>query len=221
MKAAKITGIIAVIILAGVLTISLTIDGIVKSGIEENMTELVQTEVIVDDVDLSIFNGSGTITDFSISNPDGFSESNAISIKSMAIELELASIFSDQIVVNEIRIESPELLFEQKGMSANLKAINDNMNAESESSSEKGLIVNYLIIENGKVEVNTSIDRERTVTAEIDEFELNGIGKDGSNTLQQGMKEILEPLIRQAIVQAAKDGVFEQVQNKVEDLING
>lgn len=95
------------------------------------------------------------------------------------------------------------------------------MNMESESSSEKGLVVNYLLIENGKVEVNTAIDRERTVTAEIDEFELSGIGKAGLNTLQQGMKEILEPLIKQAMAQAAKEGVLEQVQNKVEDLING
>ncbi|MBO6523028.1 MAG: hypothetical protein JJ971_04320 [Balneolaceae bacterium] len=221
MKAAKITGIIAVAILAGMFTISLTIDGIVKSGIEENMSQLVQTEVSVDDVDISIFNGSGTIKGFSISNPDGFSENEAISIKSMTIETDLASILSDQIVVNEIRIKSPELLFEQKGVSANLKTINDNMNMESESSSEKGLVVNYLLIENGKVEVNTAIDRERTVTAEIDEFELSGIGKAGLNTLQQGMKEILEPLIKQAMAQAAKEGVLEQVQNKVEDLING
>ncbi len=68
--------------------------------------------------------------------------------------------------------------------------------------------------------VYTSIDRERTATANIDQFELNGIGKDWSNTLRQGMREILEPLIKQTIAPAAKDGMLEQVQNKVEDLIN-
>ena len=220
MKTLKIFGIVSAVVLALFFTISLTIDGIVKSGIEENLSELTKTEVEIDDVDLSLFNGSGTIDGFTIENPEGYSDKEAIKIGSLSFEVNLASLLSDEIVVNEIIIKSPQLLFEQQKLSANLKDINDNMGSSEESSSEKGLVINYLLIENGTVTVNTSIDRERTATANIDQFELNGIGKDGSNTLRQGMREILEPLIKQAIAQAAKDGVLEQVQNKVEDLIN-
>ena len=221
MKSLKVFGIITAIVLAAFFTITLTSDGIVKNGIEENMSELTQTEVEIEDVDLSIFNGSGTIEGFAIENPEGYSDKEAIRVESMSFKVDLASLLSDQIVVNEIVIENPELLFEQQKLSANLKEINDNMGSSDDTSSDKGLIINYLLIEDGTVVVNTSIDRERTVTASIDQFELNGIGKDGSNTVRQGMQQVLEPLIKQAIAQAAKDGVLEQVQNKVEDLING
>lgn len=221
MKAARITGIIVLIMAVGLFSVSLAIDAIVKNGIEENMTQLVQTEVNIEDVDISIFDGSGTIEGFSVNNPDGFSKNDAISIESMSIKTDLKSIFSDQIIVKEILIDNPQLFFEQKGLSANLKTINDNMEVDSESPSEKELIIDHLLIEKGKVVVNTSIDRERTGTVEIDELELNGIGKDNSSTIKQGMQEVLEPLIKQVIAQAAKNGVIEQLQNKIEDLING
>lgn len=219
-KGLKIFGGILAVLIAGFLILTLSLDGIVKSGIEENGSKLLRTEVNIDNVDISLFNGSGSIEGFTVANPDKFSNKNAISIQEASIKVDLGTLLSDEIVIKDITVKSPQLYFEQRGFGANLKTLNDNMNLSYESSSETRLIIEHLLIENGQVTVSTDIERERTASAQIASFELNGIGKDGSNTVQQSVKEIMEPLLERAIAEAIKSGVVEQLENKVKDLLN-
>ena len=86
--------------------------------------------------------------------------------------------------------------------------------------SKKGLIIEHLFIENGQVTVSTEIDKERTASASISSFELNGIGREGSNTIKQSTRQILKPLLEKAIAEAIKGGVIDQLENKVKDFIN-
>jgi hypothetical protein len=219
-KGLKITGGILAILVTSFVFFTLSIDGMVKSSIEENGSILLQTEVTVDNVDISIFDGTGSIEGFTVANPEKFSEKNAISISKASMKIDLGSLFSDQIVVNNITIESPQLYFEQRGFGANLKTLNDNMDLSSSESSETSLIIEHLLIENGEVTVSTDIERERTASASIASFELNNIGKDGSNTIQQSVKEVMKPLLERAIAEAIKGGVVDQLENKLKDLIN-
>lgn len=219
-KGFKIFAGILAIVIAGFLVVTLSLDGIIKSGIEENGSRLLQTQVNVNDVDISILNGAGSIKGFTVANPDKFSDEDAISIQEASIKIDLGSLLSDEIIVNDITVKSPQLYFEQKGFGANLKTLNDNMNLSSKSSSETGLIIEHLLIENGQVTVSTDIERERTATASIESFELTGIGKDGSNTVQQSVREVIEPLLEKAITEAIKGGVVDQLENKVNDLLN-
>lgn len=198
---------------------TLSIDGMVKSGIEENGSELLGTEVSVDDVDVSLFDGSGSINGFTVENPEGFSDEPAIEIGQASMQVDLGSLFSDQIIVEEIIVKSPELFFEQKGIGANLKTLNDNMSSGEDTSSETSLVINYLRVENGKVKVSTTIDRERTAEASLSEIELEGIGKDGSNTVQQSIRQVMEPLLQEAVEQAVKGGITDQIEDKVQDLL--
>ncbi|MEQ8524399.1 hypothetical protein [Gracilimonas sp.] len=219
-KGFKIFGGILAVIVAGFLVLTLSLDGIIKSGIEENGSRLLQTQVKVNNVNISPFNGSGSIEGFTVANPDKFSDKNAISIQEASIRIDLGSLLSDEIIVRDITVKSPQLYFEQQGFGANLKTLNDNMSLSSKSSSETRLIIEHLLIENGQVTVSTDIDRERTATAAIESFELNGIGKDGSNTVQQSVQQVIKPLIERAITEAIKGGVVDQLENKVDDLLN-
>ena len=221
MKAFKITGIILGIALLLMFGITLSIDGIVKNGIEENGRALLGTDVTVEDVDISLFDGAGTIEGFEVSNPDGYTDKNAIRIQKASLQVDIGSLFSDQVIVKELRVDEPELYFEQKELSANLKELNDHLNSGEPSDSEKSLVIEHLLIEEGLVKVRTDIERERTAQAEFDRFELNGIGQGGSNTVQESVKQMMEPLLEQAIAEAATSGVLEQLKNKALDLIDG
>lgn len=220
-KRMKTAGGIMIAFLVAIITVTMSLDGIVKSGIESNGSELLQTKVEVDDVDISIWNGKGTVHGFRVENPDGFSENPAISIEETEIVIDISSIFSKQIVIEELRIKNPELYFEQQGFGTNLTTLNDNMEFSSESPSDKSLVIDQLLVENSAVKVSTSIDRERTAEATIAEFELQGVGRDGENTIKDGVKEILEPLISQAIEEAVKGGVVDQIKDKAKDLLGG
>ena len=219
-KGLKIFGGILAVLIAGFLVLTLSLDGIVKSGIEENGSRLLQTQVNVDNVNISLFNGSGSIEGFTVANPDKFSDNDAISIQEASISIDISTLLSDEIVVEEVTVKSPQLYFEQQGFGANLKTLNDNMGLSSQGSSETGLIIEYLLIENGQVTVSTDIDRERSASAQIASFELQDIGKNGRNTVQQSIQEIMEPLLERAITEAIKGGVVDQLENKVKDLLN-
>lgn len=219
-KGLKIFGGFIAVVIIGFIILTLSLDGIVKSGIEDNGSQLLQTEVSVGNVNVSPFSGEGRIDEFRVVNPDDFSDQDAIYIKEASIKVDVGSLLSDQIVVEEIRIKSPQLYFEQRGFGANLKKLNDNMDLSSGGSSESGLIIEHLVIEDGKVTVSTEIDKERTASASIASFELNGIGEDGNNTVQQSLQEVMKPLLDKAIAEAIKGGVTDQIKNKVQDLLD-
>ena len=82
-------------------------------------------------------------------------------------------------------------------------------------------MIDHLLVENGTVRVSSTIERERTAEATIEEFELNNIGEAESNTVKQSLREILDPLIARAVQEAVSGGLLEQLENKVEDLLGG
>lgn len=208
------------LLVIGFVVLTFTIDGIVKSAIEETGTELFQTAVSVEDVDISLFNGSGEINGLTVQNPEGFSVGEAIQIDQTNLQIDLLSIFSDTIVVENINIQNPVLFFEQKGLGVNLRQLNQNMELV-EDVEGPSLVINHLLVENGTVRVSSTIERERTAEASIEEFELNNIGQAGSNTMKQSIREIMDPLIERAIQEAVSRGLLEQLENRVKDLLGG
>jgi len=219
-KGLKIIGGLLALLVAIFIVLTLTVDGIVKSGIEEHGSQLMGTEVRVDGVSISLFSGSGSISGFTVQNPEDFSEEVAVEIEEMSIEMDVSSLFSEVILIEGITIKSPNVFFEQKGFGANLKVLNDSMAAASGASSEKAMIIKHLFIEAGTIKVSTSIDRERSGEASFSSIELEGIGRDGNNTISDAVRQVIEPILEQAMEEAIKSGITDQIENRVRDLFD-
>jgi len=222
-KILKLTAGFAVVLLSLLLVITLSLDGMVKSGIERNGSELLQTRVTVDNVNISLFSGSGTINGFAVQNPENYSDESALYIEEASIKIDVTSLLSDRIIVNEIKLNNPEILFEQKGIGINLNTLSDNMDIDSQETpedSETNLIIDHLKIIEGKVIVNSTLNRDQTTEVSLTDLTVNDIGRDGNNTVKQSVKEILRPLFQKAIEDALKSGVTEQIEDKVRDLFN-
>lgn len=220
MKGLKVAAIIAGILLGAVLIVGMTIDGIVKSNIEDSGSALLKTEVEVDDIDISFLSGIAKMEGFIVHNPEGFSDEAAISLKGIEIELDIRSLFSETVVVNRIHVQNPEIFFEQKQTRVNLKELSSNINLSSSDESEKSLIIKQIVLEEGKVRVSSELEKERTINATIDRIELTDIGESGSSTTQQAIKEILEPVIKNAISEAIKSGLLDKLDDTIKGLID-
>ncbi|HKK26277.1 MAG TPA: hypothetical protein VJ941_11655 [Gracilimonas sp.] len=222
-KTLKLTAGFAVVFLSLLLVITLSLDSMVKSGIERNGSDLLQTRVTVDNVNISLFSGSGTINGFAVQNPENYSDESALYIEEASIKIDITSLLSDRIIVNEIKLNDPKVLFEQKGFGINLKTLSDNMDIDSQETpedSETNLIIDHLKINEGKVIVNSTLNRDQTTEVSLTDLTMNDIGRDGNNTVKQSVKEILRPLFQKAIEDALKSGVTEQIEDKVRDLFN-
>ncbi|MEQ9278009.1 MAG: hypothetical protein RLN83_00825 [Balneola sp.] len=220
MKGLKITGIILVILLGTVLAVGMTIDGIVESGIEDSGSDLLKTEVEVDDIDISVFSSSADMDGFIVYNPEGFTEGAAISLNEIEIDLDVKSLLTDQILINKIRVKNPEIFFEQKGPRVNLRELSNNIDVGSEEDSEKTIIIKEFILEEGVIKIHSELEKERSAEASIDRLVLNNIGESGSETIQQAMKQILSPIIKNALSDAVKSGLKDKLEETVNDLID-
>lgn len=209
-----------IVLAAAFIVLSFTIDGMVKSAIEEDGRELFQTAVEVSNVNISMLNGTSEIYGFTVSNPDQFSNQPAIELDEIQLKIDLASMLSDTILIESIRITGARLFFEQEGFGINLRSLNQNMDLSSDED-DAVIVIEHLVVENATVQVSSTIDRERTVEANIENIELEGIGRDGNNTLKQSMQQILEPLIERAIQEAMTGGLLRQLENRFKELLGG
>ncbi len=220
MKGLKITGIIMAVLLSAVLVVGMTIDGIVESAIEDSGSEILKTEVEVDDIDVSLFGASADMDGFIIYNPEGFSDEAAISLKEIEIDMDVQSLLSDKIFVNKIRVKSPEIFFEQKGAAVNLRKLNGNINAEANDESEKTIIIKEFILEEGKITISSNLEKERTAEATIERVVLENIGESGSKTIQQAMKQILNPILKDALAESLKSVLKNKLEKTANKLID-
>lgn len=208
------------VLIIGLIILTFTIDGIVKSNIEDRGSAMLNTQVEVDDVSISIFGGSGTIDGINIQNPDEFSDSSAIQLQQISMKIDLASLLTDTVIVDSLIIQEPQLYFEQTTVGNNLNALTENI--DMSSSGETSMIIDYLFVEQGQVRASTDIGEERrSAQASIEQFELTGIGRTGNNTFEQTFRQVLEPIIRRAAQEAVKEGVLEQAKDKLQDLLDG
>ena len=203
----------------GALVVSFSIDGMVKSELEDTTSRMMNTSVEVDDVSISLLDGSGTISGITIHNPEGFSDRPAVQLQQIYIKLKVTSLLADTVIANKVEVQSPELYFEQKASGNNFDALTSNM--EGTSSSDTNLIVGYLLVENGTVTLTADIGKEESVKAEFSAIEIEGIGRRGNNAMEQTLQQILEPVLEKALQEAIKQGLMDKAQDALEKMLDG
>jgi hypothetical protein len=206
---------------AGFLTLTLTIDSIVSSSIEEIGSEMTGTAVTVDNVSISPFSGSGTIEGFRVANPDGYSQDYAVEIESFAIQLEPFTLFSDEIIINQITISDASVYVEQKLPENNIREIINHLNSlPNGEASDTQLVIDSFVLENGTASLYTEVGGERSAQAEISRIELQDLGRsDGTETIKSVIKQIADEVADESL-QAAIESGGEQLRDTIRDLFN-
>ena len=205
---------VAVVVVAGVVIVGLSLGKIVKTGIETVGPKITQTTFKVDSVDLSLLSGSAGLNGFVLGNPDGFKSPSAISIGKAAVSILPSSIMSEKIVIHSVEVRDAEITFEGNPLGANnLSKIMDNVNAlaggstpntnaaatgsSSSSASKPGkkLEVDDFLISGAKVHANiTGIPGLGTkeITVTIPDIHFTDLGKgDGGITAGDLVQKVL------------------------------
>lgn len=140
MKAIKIIfGLLLVIVLVvggSLYWLSGNINGLVKSAIEDVGTETLNTAVTVDSVDIQLKNSSARIHGLKIANPQGFSQTHALKLGQVFIDINPESLLDKTININEILIDGAVIVAEQKGLNTNLNVLQKNIESLDQGSSE-------------------------------------------------------------------------------------
>lgn len=202
----RIVFVVVVLLIVAVLAVVLSLDRIVKTGIETVGPKLTKVPVTVDSVHISLLGGSGNINQFVVGNPEGFNATNAISIGKLHLSLKAGSIFSDKVVIKSIEITNPDITLEQTLHGNNLKTILNNVEGNgtaatnsttpSETSAKK-IEVDDFLISGAKVHVMVQ-GYGGTVT--IPTIHLTNLGtSEGGITAGDLVKRVLQEVVSEAV----------------------
>lgn len=225
-------GVVVIAIVAVVIIVISSIDSIVKTAVEEFGSKATKTRVTLNEVEISA-SGKGALRGFTMGNPAGFKTESAARLGEIKIDLDVATVTEDVVIIREIVIAGPEITYELASGGSNIDAIRKNVEEftggaakgapkEKAAAKEEGgtrLIIENLYIRDGKVNVSATFLRGKTMTAPLPAIHLKDIGKDkGGASPGEVVAKIMAQISRSAgsavsslnlgkAMDAAKEGV--------------
>lgn len=208
-----LTGVAVTLVILITLFLFFWIGPTIETAIEKIGPQVLGTEVTVGNILIDPLRGTIHIRNLYIGNPEDFANESAVDITSCKVVIDLRSLWTDIIVIKEIRIEKPEFTYERKLQADNFRELQKNVEAyakknaggetqgEKEESEdevpsetpEKKVIIERLIITNGKV--NAKISALPTTPFPLPDIEKTGIGKDdGGASWSEAGKEVLSAI---------------------------
>ncbi|MFH1732440.1 MAG: hypothetical protein ABIF82_12435 [Planctomycetota bacterium] len=184
---------------------SLMLSTIASTAVETVLPKITKTPVKLESFSLSIFSGKGSIKGFIIGNPEGFKTASSFELGKVRIDIDLMSLLSDTIVIEEIYIDAPKITYEM-GMPSNIGQIQKNVEefsgpaaegekpeekAEEEAGPGKKILIKHFLLENGKVSVSAKILQGQALTVPLPTVEKHNIGGEGEGkSVAEVSKEI-------------------------------
>ena len=215
----------------------LYLDRIVTTGIEVVGSQVLGTEVTVASVAISPLNGSGSISGLEIRNPEGFDSDYIFQLEQVEVSLNTASLLSDVIEIESIIITQPEITYETRITTDNVRALLENIGssggetATADSEAGKELFIRDFRLLSPQVNLVAAV---ATAPISLPDIELTDIGtEDNAATVAQVLEVVLSALrrtileaelpgldtLREGVESRLQDGI-EEAEEVVEDLGN-
>lgn len=211
----KISAVLILLSIIAVLLFYFSLNRIVKTGILTFVPKTTLTDVGLENSDISVFSGRGELRGLVIGNPKGFSRNNALTLDIISVSIDIASLFSDTVIINEIHVDSPEINYETKGKETNIQTILKNIRsfAKKETPAKKSngsppspgkkFIIHRLEIGNGRIGLAINFLNDKAVSLPLPDITLKDLGKkEGGLTPAEASVEIFG-----AITGSLKTGV--------------
>ncbi|MDD3731743.1 MAG: hypothetical protein PHU88_05135 [candidate division Zixibacteria bacterium] len=206
----KKIALLAVIFLVIVLVVAYFVRNLlVEKAIEAGSTYALGVETNLHTAVLEIGSGSLGLNSLEISNPEGFTAKNFLSLKHGMFDVVAGSVLDDEVVVDSFIIEGVTLNLEQIDKKSNYQVLLDNIKKIDMSSSEEtqkfriGLIALRDINVNGSLNImGNKIDK----SFKLDNFSLRNIGSDNGANISEVTSTVVKALITKAL--AAGSGLL-------------
>lgn len=175
--------VVVAVIGAGVFWLSGNIDGLIGKAIEKYGSAMTQAKVSVGTVKIAPADGKGIIGDLVIGNPAGFKTAHAMKVSRIEVDIDIASVTKDVIVIRRIAIIAPDISYEKGSSMTNFDAIQKNIAGylgPAGSGKEQGgikLIVEELTIRQARAQASAAFTGGKTVSVTLPDITLKNIGK--------------------------------------------
>lgn len=186
-------GIVIVLLVVAVLLIWSFLGTVVKQAVETVGSQATGAKVTLDDADIAPLRGYATLTGLTIGNPKGFATDYAIRLGKIHVVLDPSTVMSDTIVIKEVLIDGPEVIYEVDLGGSNIGAIEENVDKftggdqpkpdappppAEEAGPGKKIIIEKLTVQQGYVHVAATFLGNNKIGAPLPSITLTDIGKE-------------------------------------------
>ena len=88
------------------------LNDIVRAAAEKIGSDMTQNNVVLNEVDIELTSGKGTLRGFRVTNPSGFSDDDAFRFDEVSAKIDRGSVRSDPVIIKEVIISGPEVVYE-------------------------------------------------------------------------------------------------------------
>ncbi|WP_420548955.1 hypothetical protein [Curvivirga sp.] len=113
--------------IGGIAFILFNLDAFVKEAVETVGTELTQTSVTLNETNIDPANGKASLSGLNIANPEGFETDHALALGLVSLKMDPTTVTGDVIVINEIVVDTPSVIYELGENGSNIDAIHENV----------------------------------------------------------------------------------------------
>lgn len=219
------------------------INALLKKQIEQVGSKVTEQSVTVGKVDMKLLKGAGTINGLVIANPSKYNAPSVFSLNEVTFDINLKSLTTDLIVIDQIVIDKPEAVveFTETG-GANIKDILDAIKKNTasatepkpESTTDKAdpiIRVNKFVLAGVALTVDLTKLGNKVHQATLADINLTNIGgqagmpasKLGAELVKQALSSIWKQAKKEQ-TKILKDKVKEKVKEKLGgflDKLNG
>ena len=215
------SGTVLVLVIAGLVIFYLQLGRIVKAGIETAAPRVTQCPVTVGDIDIRPLRGKLLIQKLVLGNPAGFKTDSAFSVQEIRVELNPKSLFSQEIHVQEIFIDAPEITYEVGVGKTNIGTIQKNIQAfidsvggggaekpeaKSDTGPGKKVVIDHVLVQGGRIRLSGPVVPASIQSPVLPSLELHDIGKGDPVSMAEAMARILNEVFHGVIAEVKKTG---------------
>lgn len=208
---------VALIGVAALLCTHLWLGTIVKAAIEQVGPTITKTTIKLDSVDISPLRGLVELKGLEVGNPSGYKSPTAMKLGTARLRMNVFSVLSKTIIVDEILVEAPEITVEGGLSKNNLLTIQDNAlhavpgggsaegvekkAAAPASPSSTKILIKEFTFKKGRAAVHLDAGPLGTqdLSMGLPDIHLKDIGKDtGGATPEQAVSAVFSAVMRAA-----------------------
>ena len=214
-------GIVIVALVVSAIALVANLGKMVKASVEKLGLEILGVSVTLDDVDLHLLKGTAALHGLVVGNPDEFKTPHAIRLRAMTADIDLRSLKTDTVIIEEIRIDAPELMLElglkktnvgvlmknAKGATATAQQDREAPPQTKSGTSTRKVVIHHVVVTGGSVGLSSRIQEGKVITMSLPKIEMSNIGKDvGGTSFASASSLILETIYKQAVQVVASSG---------------
>lgn len=226
MKAGKTILIVIGLLLAavGVTTWLLVnnLDRIARETIVETGRELLGTGVSLDAVEITLAEGRAVLAGLVIANPPGFPAGPAMTLETIEVDIDLASIGGEVLVIEKILVGDPRVNYQMnESGDSNIGALQSHVESAAPSSGGDGnrMIIDLLDFRGGGISATAALKPDRKLEFGFPDVSMQGLGRPGGATADEIGAEIGSVLMDRIIAAATRAGVDSLLEQQKEKLI--